>query len=220
MACACNPYGDGHACERIADVLEGKNTVPGYHNSKKRPICMTLKKKDELLLVMKRIIPILLLALVLSSCVLPEGKRIDIALFGGGGLYWGQGEREAKKFFPDNFEFYIDPVSGGHNYSFDTEVDELSAVVTVRFTSGVLGGELFDFNLSIMPGDADVCAAFMKAIEKKILDAASSLSVEPEITKRDGYEQINYDFGATGIVYEIKYKIDSGEINVRGNYLF
>lgn len=24
MACACNPYGDGHACERIADILEGK----------------------------------------------------------------------------------------------------------------------------------------------------------------------------------------------------
>jgi len=24
MAHACNPYGDGHACERIADVLEGK----------------------------------------------------------------------------------------------------------------------------------------------------------------------------------------------------
>lgn len=24
MSCACNPYGDGHACERIADILEGK----------------------------------------------------------------------------------------------------------------------------------------------------------------------------------------------------
>ena len=24
MAKACNPYGDGHACERIADILEGK----------------------------------------------------------------------------------------------------------------------------------------------------------------------------------------------------
>ena len=24
MAHACNPYGDGHACERIADILEGK----------------------------------------------------------------------------------------------------------------------------------------------------------------------------------------------------
>ena len=24
MAHAANPYGDGHACERIADVLEGK----------------------------------------------------------------------------------------------------------------------------------------------------------------------------------------------------
>ena len=22
---ACNPYGDGYACKRIADVLEGKN---------------------------------------------------------------------------------------------------------------------------------------------------------------------------------------------------
>ena len=162
------------------------------------------------------ILILLLLVLVLSSCVLPEGKRIDIAVFGGGGLYWGQGEREAKKFFPDNFEFYIDPVSGGHNYSFDTEVEGLSADVSVKFTSGNLS--CFDF--SVMPGDADVCAAFMKAIEKKILDAASSLSVEPEITKRDEYEQINYDFGATGIVYEIKYKTDSGEINVWGNYLF
>lgn len=25
MAQACNPYGDGHACERIADILEGKS---------------------------------------------------------------------------------------------------------------------------------------------------------------------------------------------------
>lgn len=24
MAKAVNPYGDGHACERIADILEGK----------------------------------------------------------------------------------------------------------------------------------------------------------------------------------------------------
>jgi UDP-N-acetylglucosamine 2-epimerase (non-hydrolysing) len=24
MAHACNPYGDGHACERIADILEEK----------------------------------------------------------------------------------------------------------------------------------------------------------------------------------------------------
>lgn len=28
MARACNPYGDGHACERIADVLEGKEYSP------------------------------------------------------------------------------------------------------------------------------------------------------------------------------------------------
>lgn len=28
MAHACNPYGDGHACERIADILEGKNYKP------------------------------------------------------------------------------------------------------------------------------------------------------------------------------------------------
>ncbi|MGO5306774.1 non-hydrolyzing UDP-N-acetylglucosamine 2-epimerase [Agathobacter sp. LCP21S3_B2] len=27
MAHACNPYGDGHACERIADILEGKEYV-------------------------------------------------------------------------------------------------------------------------------------------------------------------------------------------------
>lgn len=24
MSKTCNPYGDGHACERIADILEGK----------------------------------------------------------------------------------------------------------------------------------------------------------------------------------------------------
>lgn len=28
MAHACNPYGDGHACERIADILEGKPFSP------------------------------------------------------------------------------------------------------------------------------------------------------------------------------------------------
>ena len=28
MSHACNPYGDGHACERIADVLEGKKFSP------------------------------------------------------------------------------------------------------------------------------------------------------------------------------------------------
>ena len=28
MAHACNPYGDGHACERIADILEGKEYSP------------------------------------------------------------------------------------------------------------------------------------------------------------------------------------------------
>ncbi len=28
MSRACNPYGDGHACERIADVLEGKQYTP------------------------------------------------------------------------------------------------------------------------------------------------------------------------------------------------
>ena len=28
MAKACNPYGDGHACERIADILEGKKFSP------------------------------------------------------------------------------------------------------------------------------------------------------------------------------------------------
>ena len=28
MANACNPYGDGHACERIADILEGKEYQP------------------------------------------------------------------------------------------------------------------------------------------------------------------------------------------------
>ena len=28
MSKACNPYGDGHACERIADILEGKDYQP------------------------------------------------------------------------------------------------------------------------------------------------------------------------------------------------
>lgn len=28
MSNACNPYGDGHACERIADILEGKEYQP------------------------------------------------------------------------------------------------------------------------------------------------------------------------------------------------
>ena len=28
MSQACNPYGDGHACERIADILEGKQYEP------------------------------------------------------------------------------------------------------------------------------------------------------------------------------------------------
>lgn len=28
MSTACNPYGDGHACERIADILEGKEYKP------------------------------------------------------------------------------------------------------------------------------------------------------------------------------------------------
>ena len=28
MEKACNPYGDGHACERIADILEGKEYIP------------------------------------------------------------------------------------------------------------------------------------------------------------------------------------------------
>ena len=28
MAKACNPYGDGHACERIADIIEGKKYEP------------------------------------------------------------------------------------------------------------------------------------------------------------------------------------------------
>ena len=28
MSQACNPYGDGHACERIADILEGNNYTP------------------------------------------------------------------------------------------------------------------------------------------------------------------------------------------------
>jgi len=28
MSGACNPYGDGHACERIADILEGKEYQP------------------------------------------------------------------------------------------------------------------------------------------------------------------------------------------------
>ncbi len=32
MSGACNPYGDGHACERIADILEGKEYSPWNPN--------------------------------------------------------------------------------------------------------------------------------------------------------------------------------------------
>ena len=32
MSQACNPYGDGHACERIADILEGKEYCPWKPN--------------------------------------------------------------------------------------------------------------------------------------------------------------------------------------------
>ncbi len=32
MSKACNPYGDGHACERIADILEGKAYSPLVQN--------------------------------------------------------------------------------------------------------------------------------------------------------------------------------------------
>ena len=28
MSKACNPYGEGYACERIADILEGKEHEP------------------------------------------------------------------------------------------------------------------------------------------------------------------------------------------------
>ena len=34
MSRACNPYGDGHACERIADILEGKEYSPWIHCAK------------------------------------------------------------------------------------------------------------------------------------------------------------------------------------------
>lgn len=36
MSCAANPYGDGHACERIADIIESnqKNESPQYYPSK------------------------------------------------------------------------------------------------------------------------------------------------------------------------------------------
>ena len=30
MAKSCNPYGDGNACKRIADILEGKEYLPWY----------------------------------------------------------------------------------------------------------------------------------------------------------------------------------------------
>ena len=33
MSGACNPYGDGHACERIADILEGKPYHPWKPNA-------------------------------------------------------------------------------------------------------------------------------------------------------------------------------------------
>lgn len=34
MSHACNPYGDGHACERIADIIEGKEYQPWDENAK------------------------------------------------------------------------------------------------------------------------------------------------------------------------------------------
>ncbi len=33
MSKACNPYGDGHACERIADILEGRKYTPWDPNN-------------------------------------------------------------------------------------------------------------------------------------------------------------------------------------------
>ena len=42
MSGACNPYGDGHACERIADILEGKDYRPWEPNKvsrSDRPSC-------------------------------------------------------------------------------------------------------------------------------------------------------------------------------------
>ncbi|MBQ3888251.1 MAG: UDP-N-acetylglucosamine 2-epimerase [Clostridia bacterium] len=33
MSKACNPYGDGHACVRIADILEGKEYSPWEPNA-------------------------------------------------------------------------------------------------------------------------------------------------------------------------------------------
>ena len=35
MSHACNPYGDGHACERIADIIEGKEYQPWDENTDK-----------------------------------------------------------------------------------------------------------------------------------------------------------------------------------------
>lgn len=35
MSGACNPYGDGHACERIADILEGKEYEPWNPSAQK-----------------------------------------------------------------------------------------------------------------------------------------------------------------------------------------
>ena len=34
MSNACNPYGDGHAGERIADILEGKKYIEWDPNTK------------------------------------------------------------------------------------------------------------------------------------------------------------------------------------------
>ncbi len=34
MSHACNPYGDGHACERIADILEGREAEPWIPGTK------------------------------------------------------------------------------------------------------------------------------------------------------------------------------------------
>ncbi len=34
MSRACNPYGDGHACERIADVLRGRSMSRGWRGER------------------------------------------------------------------------------------------------------------------------------------------------------------------------------------------
>lgn len=52
MAKACNPYGDGHACERIADILEGKEYTPWVAEQNQTHHIINLSDTEDLVTVM------------------------------------------------------------------------------------------------------------------------------------------------------------------------